>query len=277
MLTLYSALQSSVMFASSWAAFLLVGFCALSTSAFATIRGSHLCSTADARFSIDFGNEDGELVEKEGKGTIPYKTLGKILLDRSSFICRSQTAPGVTYDIIDERYVLRVRPLEGEAGEQALICEHYWDTSPGGACPGAEQDKLKERTVLVPTYKSDMHEAGPKHVWLHNGSTMSLEADGITRRFYYISPRQQMLDAGAMSGDLLFEGVAKGSTYEGAAYFFNEACGKTAYQVRGPILDGGRRVMLKGLAPRLDDACNVKGNVSDSLVFELVEPQKRSD
>lgn len=101
---------------------------------------------------------------------------------------------------------------------------------------------------------------------------MSLEADGTARRFYYISPRQRMLDVGAMSGDLLFEGVAKGSTYEGTAYFFNQVCGKTAYQVRGPILGDGRKVILKGLAPRLDNTCSVKGNVPDTLVFELLEP-----
>lgn len=244
----------------------------LPTLASATMGGSHLCSTADGQFSIDFGHGDGELVEKEREEVIPYKTIEKTLLDRSSSICHSQTAPGVTYDIIDERYVLRIRPMKGDAGDQSLICEHYWDTSPAGACSGADYNTVKDRTILVPAYKSDMREAEPKHVWLHNGSTISLEVDGTARRFYYISPRQGMLDAGAMSGDLLFEGIVKGSTYAGTAYFFNQACGKTAYQVRGPILDGGRKVVLKGLAPRLDDTCSVKGNVADTLVFELVEP-----
>lgn len=111
------------------------------------MRGSHVCSTADGQFSIDFGDGDGELVEKEHNGAVAYTTLGKTLLDRSSSICRSQTAPGVEYDIIDERYVLRIRPMKGDAGDQSLICEHYWDASPGNACSGRESDTLKERTV----------------------------------------------------------------------------------------------------------------------------------
>ena len=251
--------------------------CVVSSAASATMGGSHLCSTADGRLSIDFGHGNGELIEKGTEEPIPYTILVKTQLERSESTCHSQTTKGATHDIIDERYVLRIQVSKGDPSEQVLICENYWDASPAGACPSDDDITLKSRLVLVPTYKSEASKAGATRLWLHNGSTMSLEADGTVRRFHYVSPRQQMLDAGASSGDLLFEGVAKGSTYEGTAYFFNQTCGKTPYQVRGPILDSGRKVMLKGLAPRLDDACNVKGNVSDTLVFELVEPQKRSD
>jgi hypothetical protein len=79
-----------------------------------------------------------------------------------------------------------------------------------------------------------------------------------------------MVKAGAAPGALLFTGRAVGKRYVGTAYIFNERCGKLAYEVSGPILDGYRLVELHGQAPRVDRACKVAGHARDVLRFSPI-------
>jgi hypothetical protein len=106
-------------------------------------------------------------------------------------------------------------------------------------------------------------------LWEHNGSTVSLVADGENRQFSYEEPRPGMVEAGAHLGSVLFTGKSLNGSYVGTAYIFNAHCGQTPYQVSGPILDRHERVVLKGQAPRLDSDCNIVGYVSDILEFSL--------
>ena len=87
-------------------------------------------------------------------------------------------------------------------------------------------------------------------LWYHNGSLVSLVADGPFRKFYYKEPRQEMLAVGARPGSLLFSGKSDGKKYVGTAYIFNRGCGQVPYQVSGPILDNYQSVVLRGQAPR---------------------------
>jgi hypothetical protein len=56
----------------------------------------------------------------------------------------------------------------------------------------------------------------------------------------------------------------------GTAYIFNRRCGRLPYKVQGPIKDDGRRVVMTGQAPRVDQHCNVIGYLNDTLEFTLV-------
>jgi hypothetical protein len=111
-------------------------------------------------------------------------------------------------------------------------------------------------------------------LWEHNGSTVSLVADGENRQFSYEEPRPGMVDAGAHLGSVLFTGKSLNGSYVGTAYIFNAHCGQIPYQVSGPILARHERVVLKGQAPRLDSDCNIVGYVSDILEFSLFKSAK---
>jgi len=112
-------------------------------------------------------------------------------------------------------------------------------------------------------------------LWDHNGSVMSLDVDGDKRTFSYKEPRPGMVKAGAQPGSLVFEGKSVGGRYVGRAYFYNQACGRYPYQVEGPVLNDGSKVLLKGDVPRLNRRCKIKGTRTDTLVFELIEPSQQ--
>ena len=103
--------------------------------------------------------------------------------------------------------------------------------------------------------------------WYHNGSTLSLVADGNSREFHYEQPSPGMWDAGAEPGSLLFQGIADNGYYFGTAYLFRGYCGQFAYQVSGPILNNYRKVVLHGRAPRVDSNCQIQGYIENTLEF----------
>jgi hypothetical protein len=108
-------------------------------------------------------------------------------------------------------------------------------------------------------------------LWEHNGSTVSLVADGENRQFRYEEPRKGMVEAGAQSGSLLFTGKSLNGRYVGSAYIFDSRCGQIPYRVSGPIHDHHERVVLKGQAPRLDSDCQIVGYFSDTLEFSYLK------
>ena len=105
---------------------------------------------------------------------------------------------------------------------------------------------------------------------MHNGSTVYLVANGSAREFYYQQPRSGMMAAGARPGSLLFWGKFADGSYSGTAYIFNARCGKFPYAVSGPVLDGYRRVVMQGDAPRIGTDCKVVDHVPDTLEFSLI-------
>jgi hypothetical protein len=118
-------------------------------------------------------------------------------------------------------------------------------------------------------YRFAEHRVRPTF-WHHNGSIMFLIAQGLSREFYYEAPREGVQVAGANPGTLLFSGFVVGKTYEGVAYMFSGRCGRVGYRVSGPILDGYRRVLMRGLAPQIRRDCSIGGYVPDILEFELI-------
>jgi hypothetical protein len=108
-------------------------------------------------------------------------------------------------------------------------------------------------------------------LWSHNGSVLYLIAKGTSREFRYEEPRPGMLQGCAHRGALLFRGQSINHQYSGTAYIFSCRCGRQAYQVSGPILDGYERVLMTGRAPQVGPDCNITGYFDDTLEFRLIK------
>ena len=108
-------------------------------------------------------------------------------------------------------------------------------------------------------------------IWDHNGSVMYLVANGSSREVYYQKPRPGMLDAGARPGSLLFRGEINNGQYLGTAYIFNLQCGPIPFEVKGPILDDDKRIVLTGPAPRVGRDCRPYGTYTSNLEFRRLE------
>jgi hypothetical protein len=63
-------------------------------------------------------------------------------------------------------------------------------------------------SLLISVTSPSRSESAPAEptLWEHNGSVVFLVAKGSSRSFYYKEPRPDMIQAGARSGSLLFQG-----------------------------------------------------------------------
>jgi hypothetical protein len=100
---------------------------------------------------------------------------------------------------------------------------------------------------------------------------MYLIANDSSREFYYQKPRPGMLEAGAHPDSLLFRGQINDGQLSGTAYLFNPHCGQVPFEVKGPMLDNGGKVVLTGQAPRLGRNCQPYGNYTTTLEFRLLK------
>lgn len=128
--------------------------------------------------------------------------------------------------------------------------------SPTPAVAPDADDEAAQRPYTVSSY------------WDHNGSLMTLSAQGDSRVFYYEQPRERVAQAGVRPGTLLFKGTFVGMTYSGQAYLFSKDCGPVAYSVSGSVSADYRRVELTGDRPVRDRNCRRVGTKPDRLVFE---------
>ncbi len=107
--------------------------------------------------------------------------------------------------------------------------------------------------------------------WNHNGSIVTLIAQGDKHKIVYENPRVGLLDAGVTQGMVLFEGQRKRSAISGTAYMFYRTCKPQAYPVSGDINDNATQITLRGKAPLLDLHCNSTGSREDLLIFTAVQ------
>ncbi|MEZ0085195.1 hypothetical protein [Bradyrhizobium japonicum] len=105
--------------------------------------------------------------------------------------------------------------------------------------------------------------------WDHNGSVVSLSANGARRQFHYQIPAADLLQIGVQPGTLLFDGRREGDKYSGTAYVFSKVCGALPYITAGPVAPDQRTVMMYGKAPIANSSCRVIGYRDDVLVFSL--------
>lgn len=138
------------------------------------------------------------------------------------------------------------------------------------------QQKLAGAAILLFTFAflstADRASAQIASYWEHNGSVVSLVADGSTRKFFYAQPRPSLTALGVQSGTLLFDGRKDGDTYSGTAYIFSRDCAPSAYPVSGTVSADSRQVVMYGKAPRRNATCEVIGFRDDKLVFNFQQP-----
>jgi len=131
-----------------------------------------------------------------------------------------------------------------------------------------------EKRFRGPTVAALPSPPKPRHtLWEHNGSIVHLEVNQDQRRFFYDKPRPGMAKVGVKPGTLLFDGQSHANAYTGTTYIFNPRCGRVPYRVSGPILDDGRRVVVRGNAPHVDGNCRVSRYAPDTLEFKLLPGQ----
>ena len=158
--------------------------------------------------------------------------------------------------------------LSRETSKTTITIETYRESSVAqyGTAPSSAARRDRPYDGIggpVPRHAASSH-------WHHNGSVVYLVAKGEKREFYYAAPRGGMMRAGALRGSLLFSGVYQEGFYEGQAYIFNARCGAFPYQVRGPVLNEYRQVVMRGLAPKVGHDCEIYGYINDYLEFNLM-------
>ncbi|UPK20314.1 hypothetical protein [Bradyrhizobium sp. 131] len=106
-------------------------------------------------------------------------------------------------------------------------------------------------------------------VWDYNGSTFALEANGVARKFLYLTARQGLpVSAGAV----IFQGRRAGDTYTGTAYTFSPKCGPAPYSVSGTVAADQRSVTLTGSVPVRNAECRTISRQNNVMTFTLREP-----
>lgn len=105
--------------------------------------------------------------------------------------------------------------------------------------------------------------------WDHNGSVVTLQANGANRQFSYSVPRAGLP---VSSGTVLFKGTKSGDSYSGTAYAFSSRCGNVSYPVSGPISNNDQTVTMYGWKPVRDGSCRIVGSEEDVLVFNFQNP-----
>jgi hypothetical protein len=111
-------------------------------------------------------------------------------------------------------------------------------------------------------------QVGAKGTWSHNGSAMTLEADGEARRFGYMNPRPSLLAVGIRLEAARFDVVRSGNNYTGTARYWSKQCGVLNFAVTGTVSADERSITISGDAPKLDASCRVAGRSSQTLVFD---------
>jgi hypothetical protein len=106
--------------------------------------------------------------------------------------------------------------------------------------------------------------------WNHNGSTMGLLMNGNQRILIYIRVRKD-LEGVIEPGTVLFVGESENGRYTGKARRFSRGLPPIEYDVDGPILNGGNKVVLSGLAPIRNPNGSINNVIEDRLEFSYLQ------
>lgn len=105
--------------------------------------------------------------------------------------------------------------------------------------------------------------------WNHNGSTMGLLVRGTERIMIYVDVRKG-LSGLVEPGMVLFSGNTLDGKYIGKARRFSKGLPPIEYNVEGPILDNGGRVLMRGKAPIRNADGTVNRVIDDQLEFSYL-------
>lgn len=109
--------------------------------------------------------------------------------------------------------------------------------------------------------------------WSHNGSVMGLAVEGRKRTIVYVEIRGGLAKY-VKPGSVLFSGISNGNKYKGKAFKFSENLPPLDYEVEGPIMNEGSKVILIGKAPIRNPDGDVVRYIEDRLEFLFMRPNK---
>jgi hypothetical protein len=143
----------------------------------------------------------------------------------------------------------------------------------------AQSTREEARTQIGSTSKMP-NDADPSNsrfpissYWTHNGSIVGLVVEGIRRTIVYVEVRGGLAEF-VKPGSVLFSGISNGDKYRGKAFRFWKNLPPIDYEVEGPIMNEGSKVVLIGKAPIRDPGGSVVRYIEDRLDFSLLHPNK---
>jgi hypothetical protein len=137
--------------------------------------------------------------------------------------------------------------------------------------PPPSQQNAWNNAEESPSYPPPVTPQVEEKQWDQNGSSLKLVANGVSRRFSYIEPREGLREVGVSQGMVAFEGTQTGNVYTGTAYVFSRICGAIGYPVNGVVGQDERSVTLRGFAPYVDAQCRRAGGRQGVLVFQQTD------
>jgi len=226
---------------------------------------SNSCKSSDGRYVM----EDGALyatADKQQQRKLAFAIIERQVLSERAGHCiaSGEGAKGqkIGFQAINTRIVIEIGGA-GAGRRATMACEMASDGMPA-AWTCARQ--VVERDTKTPG-TIERYTAGSPGSWDHNGSVMRLEADGATRRFTYMNPRNGLHEVGVNGDTILFDGRREGNRYVGTARWFSKTCGHQEFPVTGTVSADERGVELSGQAPRVDAQCRKTGTATEKLVF----------
>lgn len=231
---------------------------------------AHYCRSADGAYTM---NDEELQAFDEARGqpsgaAIQYDVLSKHDLRRSKGYCVSFKDPDRRrYAYEGRSYALHIKfRHKGRSQEAFLICEFASSGLP--ALYNCDRDVKTLEWSASSGGRETPTIDGPKTRWSYEGSGIRIVAKGNDRRLVFVTPSEELRQAGARPGDPLFDGRREGKRYIGQAYAYSRRCGPVAYRVQGRIGEGERRVVVTGRQPVRDRNCEITGRRDVRLVFE---------
>ena len=164
-----------------------------------------------------------------------------------------------------------------EIGLSALAIAYITEAPPKGMkwLDNAQAAKLGIAISAWPTaIPPRPPEVSSGSLWHYDGSTLLLVQDGMQRKFYYETPRPELVKIGVQRGTLFFVGRQQGREYRGIALAFSNRCVGTPYQVRGELSEDKQVIVMRGNAPSsLDAKCRIVATYESTAMLVRSEEQ----
>ena len=163
----------------------------------------------------------------------------------------------------------------------SVLAKAYITEAPSEGMKWLDHEQAAKLGIAISAWPSaasppKLPEVHSGSLWEYNSSTLLLMTDGIERKFYYETPRRELVQFGVRRGTLFFVGQQQGREYRGMAYVFAKRCKATSYSVHGEISENNRTIVMRGNAPSLDAKCRI-GAIDEATAMLVRREQESSD
>jgi Tfp pilus assembly protein PilF len=210
----------------------------------------------------------GEAIQRAPDFVLAYRNRGDLLYGKGDYTGAIREYDAVIRLAARDHRALAMRGLakwqlgDGDSGKADIAAAMRIDVATAVALVSLARP-AGAAAAATPSVDAPM-------IWGFKGSLIALRADGTDRRFYYETPRPELMASGIAAGTLLFEGRKEGNQYTGKMFVFSRKCGPRKFDVSGPLDDNSSKVTitLSGKRPLIDSNCRPTGSFqNDVLVF----------